>query len=282
MEILANIFKISAPMIFAVTGVLITEYAGVLAVFMEGAITFSAFLYVLFTILTGSHILGFISAVVITQITIGISAIFTMKTKANPFLTGLAINLFYAGMIPFLSSFFLNKNGVITFDEFLPLQEFKPINNLLPFIISVFLLILLTIFLKFTVYGFNLKYCSEAEEFLIINGNNPDKYKIFSWSAASFFAVCSGVTLASRLTSYTPNISSGIGWIALAAVFSGRKQPVFCFIAVLVFAAAEHFANTLQGIGQIPAGFLLSLPYLLSLILLVFSPLINLKKIKNN
>ena len=131
------VLKISAPLLFAVLGALITEYSGVLAVFMEGGITLSAFFCVLFTVLTGSLAAGFLASLVLTAAVLLLAALFTVKTKANPFLTGLSVNLFAAGIIPWASEFFLKKKGVISFEEFLPETVFSPINNLLPFFIAL-------------------------------------------------------------------------------------------------------------------------------------------------
>lgn len=265
------VLKTSAPLLFAVLGALITEYSGVLAVFMEGGITLSAFFCVLFTVLTGSLAAGFLVSLVLTAAVLLLAALFTVKTKANPFLTGLSVNLFAAGIIPWASEFFLKKKGVISFEEFLPETVFSPINNLLPFFIALTSALILFLFLRLTPEGFALKYSGEAPAVLTASGKNPDTYKIASWTVAGFFSACAGCVLVLRLGAYTPGISAGRGWTALAAVFLGRKNPLLCVLAVIVFSSAEYGTNIAQGAIKIPAGILLSFPYFFALLFFMLS-----------
>ncbi len=265
------ILKISAPLLFAVLGALITEYSGVLAVFMEGGISLSAFFCVWFTIVTGSLFAGVSAALVLTPAVLSAAALFTVKTKANPFLTGLSVNLFAAGFIPWASGFFLKKKGGISFEEFLPEMKFLPINNLLPFFAALTMAAVLFLLLRFTPEGFALRYSGEAPGVLTASGKNPDKYKIASWAAAGFFSACAGCVLVLRLGAYTSGISAGRGWTALAAVFLGRKNPLLCVLAVIVFSSAEYATNIAQGAVKIPAGILLSFPYFFALIFFIFS-----------
>ncbi len=269
--LISAILKISAPLLFAVTGALITEYSGALAVFMEGAIILSAFFCTLFTIISGSQILGFIFASVLTSLILFALALFTFKTKANPFLTGLSLNLFAAGFVPWASELFLSKRGVISFEEFLSTHNFVPVNNFFPFFTALFFSVLLFLFLKFTSSGISLKYSGEAPEVLTARGENCEKYKVLSWTAAGFFSACAGAVLVFRLAAYTPNISAGRGWTALAAVFLGNKNPLFCAAAVLIFSSAEYAVNIMQGAFKIPSGILLSFPYVIALILFIIS-----------
>lgn len=274
-DVISSILKISAPLLFAVLGALITEYSGALAVFMEGAIIISAFLCTLFTILTGSKVFGFLIAAILTSGILFIVGLFTGKTKANPFLTGLSLNLFAAGFVPWASNLFLAKSGVIAFEEFVTTKNIIPVNNFFPFIAAICFSVLLFLFLKFTPRGIALKYSGEAPGVLIARGEDPEKYKIWSWTIAGFFASCAGAVLVFRLASYTANISAGRGWTALAAVFLGNKNPFFCVLAVLLFSAAEYTVTIMQGTLKIPSGVLLSFPYIVALVLFVFSQSMN-------
>jgi len=70
-----------------------------------------------------------------------------------------------------------------------------------------------------------------------------------------------------------PNISSGRGWLALAAVFLGRRTGWGTVSAVIVLCAAEYFAANLQNVFQnIASPLLIALPYIASLALIVLVP----------
>lgn len=58
--------------------------------------------------------------------------------------------------------------------------------------------------------------------------------------------------------------------MALAAVFLGKKKPLRIVAAVLIFCFADLLAANIQNyIPGIPSSFLISLPYLVSLILIL-------------
>ena len=271
-DALPVILKISAPLLFLVLAALLTEYAGSLAFFLEGAVIISAFFCALITIATGYPILGFIGSIILTSLVLFLLSLFTVKTNANSFLTGLSLNLFAAGIVPWASEVFLGKSGIISFEEFSSSSYILPSNNLIPFISALIFAFLIFLFLKHTSKGINLKYSGEAPDVLIAHGINPNNYKIFSWTMAGFFAACAGATLVFRLSAYTPNISAGRGWTALAAIFLGNKNPILCTVAVLIFSSAEYAVNIMQGSIQIPSGLLLSFPYVVALIFFIAAP----------
>lgn len=271
-DALPVILKISAPLLFLVLAGLLTEYAGSLAVFLEGAVIISAFFCALITILTGYPILGFIGSIILTSLILFLLALFTVRTNANSFLTGLSLNLFSLGFVPWASEVFLGKGGVISFEEFTSSAYILPSNTLIPFISAFIFALLIFLFLRYTSKGVNLKYSGEAPDVLIAHGINPNNYKISSWCLAGFFSACAGASLIFRLSAYTPNISAGRGWTALAVIFLGNKNPILCTLAVLLFSSAEYAVNIMQGTIQIPSGILLSLPYVAALVFFIAAP----------
>lgn len=271
------ILKMSAPLLFLVLGALLTEYSGSLAVFMEGAVILSAFFCALITIISGNPFLGFIVSVLLTSLILYLLALFTVKTRANYFLTGLSLNLFAAGFVSWASELFLKKGGVLSFEDFEASSHLVPVNNLNPFFAGLILAIVIFVLLKYSSKGISLKYSGEAPDVLIAHGINPNNYKIFSWTIAGFFAACAGSTLVFRLAAYTPNISAGRGWTALAAIFLGNKNPLLCTLAVLLFSSAEYAVNIMQGTVKIPSGILLAVPYITALIFFIAAPSVRKK-----
>ena len=94
-----------------------------------------------------------------------------------------------------------------------------------------------------------------------------------AWCIAAFYGALAGCILSFRLSSFVPNISSGRGWLALAAVFLGRRTGWGTAAAVIVLCAAEYFAANLQNVFQnIASPLLIALPYIASLALIVLVP----------
>ena len=129
--------------------------------------------------------------------------------------------------------------------------------------------ILLALFLRFTQGGLGLRISGSSPDVLTARGVSASGCRTASWVTAAFFASCAGSVLVLDLGAYVPNVSSGRGWTALAAVYLGYKKPLLCVVAVLVFAVAEYATNILQGTGRIPATVILGLPYALALLVFV-------------
>ena len=271
------ILKTSAPLIFAMLGALLTEYTGSLGIFMEGAITLSGFFSVIFVIYTGSKIIGFFASTLLIMLIIAFMAMFINKYKANPFLVGLAINMFAEGISSFYTTMF-SKTHTIAFSSFPKSSHILSSASILPSIVAIMCTAFLFLFLKYTSYGVRLKYVGQYEETLYLHGISCNKYKVASWTMAGFFASCAGSSLVFRLGAYTPSMSLGKGWIGILAVFLGLKKPFLCLIAVFIFAIAEYGTNILQVKSNISPTLILSFPYVISLLLYVACKVVINKK----
>lgn len=264
---ISEILTMAAPLLFATLGALCSEYAGVLAVFMDGAITFAGFVCIAVTGATGSPLAGFAAAAVSTILLLFGVARFTEYTKANPFLTGLSVNLFVSGITSWLSSAWYGTRGVITLAS-LGVSASIPRNLGFPAAVGAALLI--ACMLRFTSIGLHLRITGSSADALRARGVSPARYRTLSWCIAAFFAACAGYVLTLNLGAFVPNVSAGRGWTALAAVYLGYKNPLLCVGAVLIFSAAEYSTNVLQGLGNIPSTMILGLPYLLALLVFIF------------
>lgn len=72
---------------------------------------------------------------------------------------------------------------------------------------------------------------------------------------------------------FSPNMTAGRGFMALAALIFGRWNPVAAFMACLLFGFLDALAIRLQGvelpgIGEIPIQIIQSMPYVLTVVLL--------------
>jgi len=112
-SIAQTLFIMSVPLLFATLGALISERAGVLAVFMDGAITLSGFIAIAVTMATGNPLSGFITSAILTTGLLMVLAWFTEHTRANPFLVGLSVNFLASGITSWLSSHLFGTRGVI-------------------------------------------------------------------------------------------------------------------------------------------------------------------------
>lgn len=68
---------------------------------------------------------------------------------------------------------------------------------------------------------------------------------------------------------FTPNVTAGRGFIALAAVVFGRWRPMGTLGAVLLFSIADAFQIRAQTLGiNVPYQLLIALPYVVTVLAL--------------
>ncbi len=270
MNTLTDILAAGVPLLLASSGALVSELAGVMAVFIDGAINLSAFLFYTFTDICNSPFPGAFFSCLICMILLCLISLFTEKTGANPFLAGLAFNLFSNGVISLFSSVIYKTQGVLSSSQLLNSSTAQTARTILT--PSAYILILLFAFLlQKSKTGRRLRITGSDPDVLFERGVNPSFYRTISWILSGFSASLAGIFLVLQVSSFVPNISSGRGWIALAAVFLGRKKSTGIAAAVLVFAAAEYASNILQS-SSIPSGLLLALPYAAALVLFIVIP----------
>ena len=282
MKIILNILVSSVPLLLASAGALVSEYAGVLAVFIDGMINLSAFLTFLFAYWTGSVAAACLLAALCAVVVALLASYYTEKTKANPFVTGIVLNLFSSGFTSVCSSLVFRTKGVLSPAILASSFSFK--EGLFPsltnetslffiFIPAFVCVLVLYPVVRYTKWGLRLVVAGAAPDILKKKGVEPAFYRCSSWLIAAFFASVAGSVLTLRLSSFVPNISSGRGWIALAAVFLGRRNVFGVIASALLFTAAGYAADSIQtaaGFSFIPPSVLPALPYIAATVVFFF------------
>lgn len=269
-----TVFKIlaaSIPLLFVSFGALVSEHTGRMALFLDGMINFSSFLCFALTIATKSLLLGIFLTLLICIALIIIFDVIIQKTKANSFIAAMAINLFLSALVSALSFQFFKTRGTLVSEYFIfdatKIRLFTTVFGILILCISGLLL-------KFSKLGIFIRITGNNSDVLITRGLNPNIFKTVAWVIATIMAVAAGCTFSVRLSSFVPNISSGIGWLALAAVFMGKTKTAKVLLSSLIFSAAQYGASNLQniqGLNNFPSAILIALPYITALIFILFS-----------
>lgn len=258
----------ACPLLLCSLGALFSEYAGVLALFLDGLVTFSAFLTYYFTVLTHSVVAGACISCLISMAVIFCFSMIMEFTDANRFIAAMAMNLLFSALPSFLSFAAFGTRGVLVSSDFV--FQIVPV-KILSICVSFVLIAGGVIFLSLSRPGLYLRITGSDSDVLRAKGVNPKVYRVMSWMVAALYANVAGTILATRISSFVPNICSGRGWMALAAVFLGKKKPLRIVIAVLIFCAADVFSANIQNFFQgVPNSILLSFPYLVALIFIMF------------
>ena len=262
-----SLLSYACPLILCSLGALFTEYAGCLALFLDGLVSFSAFLFYAFTVATGSALCGAVlTCLTAAVVTLGFSAV-VERGDANRFIAAIAMNLLFGALSSCLSWAFFGTRGVLAADVF----KFSAGGARAAAVsVTAVLVAFAVIFLRYGRLGLYVRVAGSDADVLKAKGVNPGYIRTLSWTLAAVYGSAAGTLLAMRLSSFVPNISSGRGWMALAAVFLGKKKPLRIVAAVLIFCMADIFSANIQNyISGIPSSFLISLPYLVSLLLIL-------------
>lgn len=264
-----NFLAFSCPLLLAATGALFSEYAGCLALFMDGLISFSGFLTYAFTVATGSVAAGIALSAIISAALCIVIALIIEKAHANTFIAAIAVNLLFSSFTSLFSWLCFGTRGILSSPGFV--YHLVPVNICTTLI--TFVLIATAIFyLKKAKGGIYFRITGSNPDVLLVRGVSPGIYRIASWGISGFFASFAGSFLVLRISSFVPNLASGKGWLALAAVFMGKRKLPLIALYALIFCAVDFGAVYIQNfIPGIPSSVLLSLPYIVSLALVFFN-----------
>ncbi|MCD6122629.1 MAG: ABC transporter permease [Spirochaetales bacterium] len=277
-----NSIGIMTPFLLAAIGGLFTELTGMLNIALEGLMLIGAFFSVVFASLTGSLILGVLVGICITMFIALIFGVISLYLKANIFISGLATNLLASGLTVVLAFKLYGNKGVILFKNLhklpvlnIPFLQKIPLfgdlfigHNVFVYISWILVIVAALVIYK-TPFGMRLRgtgYNSEAVNSL---GLKPKNYQLAAILISGFTCGIAGAVLTLNLGAFVPNITSGRGWIALVAIYLGNKTPLGIVIASFVFGFAESFSNYAQGAINVPADFILAIPYIVTVIAMI-------------
>jgi ABC-type uncharacterized transport system permease subunit len=286
---ISSTVDIMTPFLLAALGGLLTELAGTLVIALEGFILIGAFSSIAvagalsaFIGTDAASLLGTAAACVITTVLAWLFGRFTVRTKANIYVTALAVNLLAAGLTAYASAALFGTKGVVKFSSLEPISRINaPALAGIPVLgellsghsafvyLSWILVILVAVYLKRTRGGLRLRAAGMDADAEYARGLDPRRYRISAITACGFFCALAGADLSLGTGAYIPNISAGRGWIALVAIYLGNRTAWGVLAASALFACAEYLSNIAQGAAAIPGGLLLAFPYLATLAVFV-------------
>jgi ABC-type uncharacterized transport system permease subunit len=282
---LAQTFDFAAPILFAALGGVMSENAGVVNIALEGIMRFSAFFGVWGAFVSKSPWVGLLWGIAIGIVLGALHAYITVKWAGDQIVSGVAINVVAMGIITYLLEFVFKTTGYSPPVPYFGSNNMRVHLTLLKKIpvlgafsnltILVWLALITTIVVHFVLYhtvlGLRIRSVGENPHAAETLGVNVFKIKWFAVIWGSIFAAIGGMALSlGTLSSFTNSMAMGKGFIGLAAMIFGKWTPFGAFWASLLFASAQVVQLLLQssasGIAkQIPLGFYLALPYLLTI-----------------
>ena len=266
------------PMVFAALGELVTEKSGVLNLGVEGMMLMGAITGFAVASQTGNPWLGAVAGMAAGAAMSLIFAVLTLTLMANQVASGLALTLFGVGLSAFLGKPFESVSLTVA-----PPPEI-PLLSQIPLLGPVLFMYHLLVYVSWGLFALIAWFLYRSRAGLVLRsiGESPESAHAIGYPvirirylATLFGGAMAGLGGAYLSEFYAPlwveGMTAGRGWIALALVVFATWRPARVMIGAYLFGGvtiAQFFA---QGAGvAIASQFLSSLPYLATIIVLVF------------
>ncbi|MEA4901565.1 ABC transporter permease [Desulfitobacterium sp.] len=278
-ELWAATIAMATPIALPALGGTFSERSGVVNIAMEGIMLIGAFFGVLFSYLSNNPWIGLLGALVMGSLISLLFAWFTVNIGADQVIVGMGINIFAAGLTAFLLNTIFGYGGTPRETPALPNISLPVIKDI-PFIgpiigeqnSVVYMMLILVIvshyFLFHTNLGLRIRAVGENPQAADTAGINVWRMRYLGVILGGMLSSLGGVYLSlGLLNSFEVNMSSGRGYIALAAMIFGKWTPFGSLGAALLFGFAMALSMVLQGTG-ISANIIQMLPYALTILAL--------------
>jgi len=269
---LAQALRIAIPYLFAASGGVVSERAGLIGLGLEGYMLSGAFCGALASYYSGSPWIGLLGAMAGGVAMALLYAVTAIRFRADQVVVGIAINLLAIG----LTRFFLrlafhsssNSPRVPGFGAEQSGTGFGALaTNPLTWL-GVGGVGIVGWLLYRTAFGLRVRAVGEHPAAAVSVGIRVDRVRYLAAALSGLLASLGGAYLALDQHQFTAEMTAGRGFIALAATIFGRWDPARAALACLLFAAAETLQIQLQGAQLIPSQFVEMIPYALTIIAL--------------
>ena len=296
LSVLDSTIRLTVPILLCCLGGLYSERSGVFDIGIEGKMLFAAFSAGAIAALTGSPWLGLLAAIATGIVFSLLHGYASITQRGNQIVSGVAINFLAVGLTALLGKAWYQQGGKTPPLE--PSERFGPIN--LPFAQSLkevpivgqiyeglisghnilvyiaFLSVPLTWWIIFrTRFGLRLRAVGENPAAVDTAGISVTRLRYSGVIICGIFAGLAGAYLSiAQSANFSPNMSAGRGFIALAALIFAKWNPIGALGACLLFGFLEALAIPLQGASipglgwEVPIQLITASPYILTVILL--------------
>lgn len=307
---IATILRTSTPLILAATGGLLSELAGVINIALEGIMLIAAFFGVVVGALSPQWLpglplwvypwLGALAGVLAGMMLALIIAFFHLELGADLILSGLAINILAAGGTVFMMYALTGDKGSTSTlaspalpTVVIPLVNNVPVlgqllngenltgYNILTYVAFISVAVV-WFFLYRTPLGTHLRAVGESPSASASVGIPVKRVRYIALLLSGFLAALGGLNLSmGYLTLFQANMTAGRGFIALAAVYLGNRNPIGTLLAALIFGAAGALEAQL-GTMAVPSQLITMIPPIVTIVALVVYNLRRQSQIRAN
>ena len=294
-SVLAATLRVAATLVFAAMAGMFSERSGTIDIGLEGKMLAAAFAAACMAMVTGSAWAALAGAIVVSCGLALIHGLACITYRGNHVVSGVAINIIAAGLTIVLGNAWFGRGG--NTPDLPPEARFMPFrlpgsaaisdvpvigpvygsilggHNLLVY--AAYAAVPLAWWLLYrTRFGLRLRAVGEDPKVVDTAGISVTWLRYRAVLIAGALCGFAGTYLAvAQNAAFSPHMTAGQGFIALAAMVFGKWRPWPAMFACLLFGFLDAVAIRLQGvnlpvIGQVPVEAIQALPYILTVVLL--------------
>ena len=271
----------TTPILLAALGSAICDRVGVFNVALEAQMLIATFVSIAVNFFTGNVLLSVLAGVASGALVGLIVAILQVKYKAADLVGGTALNLLVGAITTFLLYLVFDLRGSLIDSRLVSLTKINlPVIRDIPFVgrmlenltvidyLCYVIAVILFVYLFKTVSGFrdlSVGINKTAAESL---GTKATAIQMRMVVLSGALCGLGGVALAmGQVIMFTENMTSGRGFIAMAAASLGMAHPLLTIVSSLFFGLCQSIGLALQNV--IKAQITTAIPYIATIVALV-------------
>lgn len=273
--------RAATPIIYAAMAALITQKANIMNIGIEGIMLLCTFTAVSVSYFSGSWVLALGASMLVGMMIACMMGIAHLKYRANILVVGIAINMFSLGFTRFLGQRVLGASGSFYHPRIVPMPRLyfeslagnetlnELFNNYSLFEPLAFVLVAVLAWILYrTIWGLRIRSVGLHQMAAETAGIDVfrSRFQVILYSG-----IISGIAGAhlslgySRM--YVDNMTSGRGFMGLAAMNFGGGNPILASIGCMIFGFADSLSARLQ-LYNLPSQFILMIPYVATVVIL--------------
>jgi ABC-type uncharacterized transport system permease subunit len=281
--LLAGAVRLATPITLAALGETLVERCGIVNLGIEGMMALGAFVG-----LWGASGRGWQMGLLLGAAAGGLLGLLmglaVLKAGINQIVAGMAVTLIGVGLADYLFQVWQPSGRSAVVVALVPILRL-PLLDHLPVIgealfaqspltyLAVAAVVATAWALRRTTPGLSLRAVGDDPEAAQLRGIDAVSVRMATLVVGGALAGFGGATMTvGYLGSFTDDVTSGRGYVAIAVVIIGRWSPIGAMLGALLFALFESLALLAQSqSAQLPVEFYNSLPYAITLLALVLT-----------
>lgn len=281
MGIAASGILLATPYLYAALGEMFGQISGVLNLGVEGIMLVAAFAAYYVVYLSGNLVAGLAAAIIAGALMGLMMAFISVTLKAEQGISGIGVYLFGLGLSDLLYRVTIGTPTPINGFPSLHIPILSDLPVLGPILFSqnilvygAFLFVPFSWFvLNKTTIGLKIRAVGQTPEAADSLGISVAGVRYLTVTFGGAMAGIAGASLSIALFNiFQQNLTSGLGFIAVALVYFGGWRPLRIMLGALLFSMVSALQLWIQTLGLgLPSDIAGMLPYVLTIVALIFA-----------